>query len=365
MSYLKSFNSIFKLNENDSQFTENQYGVLQVSKAKQYQQIPELIKQLDRFENTKNSEVGQNTTGSELIVKLIIAQLKMHGIEVEDTGGEYNSKLANTIKSFQAKKGLPETGKVDHATYNVLFGGKAPATKKSKSNVKSGELNTNEKIALDQLILDGYTWEATAAVMGVIGGESGFQMFKEAGYKNTSNSRIRAIFGSRVAKLSDSELDELKQSDEAFFNKVYGGTRDKNGKVKEFHGNAPDEGYKYVGRGFNGITFKGNYKAAEDCTKIKFVDNPELMEEPENAAKALSCYFKKIKNISDFEKAFQEAFRFNAGPGKSFEYYASSNNPVAVHGIPLKRKKAQEYYQKIAKFFDASNKDKSKGRENS
>jgi predicted chitinase len=355
MSYLKSFNSIFKLNENDSQFTQNQYGVLQVSKAKQYQQIPELIKQLDRFENTKNSEVGQNTTGSELIVKLIIAQLKMHGIEVEDTGGEYNSKLANTIKAFQAKKGLPETGKVDHSTYNVLFGGEAPANKKSKPNVKSGELTTNEKIALDQLILDGYTREAAAAVMGVVGGESGFQMFKEASYKNTDNSRIRAIFSKKLGKMSDADLDILKKSDEAFFNAVYGGEA----------GNAPDEGYKYVGRGFNGITFQGNYKAAEECTKIGFVDNPELMEEPENAAKALSCYFKKIKNIKDFEDAYKQAFLQNAGPAYKWEKLLKSKNPVIRDGIPLKRKKAKEYYQKIAKFFDASNKDKSKGRENS
>jgi predicted chitinase len=355
MSYLKSFNSIFKLNENNSQFTQNQYGVLQVSKAKQYQQIPELIKQLDRFENTKNSEVSQNTAGSELIVKLIIAQLKMHGIEVEDTGGEYNSKLENVIKAFQAKKGLPETGKVDHVTYNVLFGGEAPTTKKSKSNVKSGELDTNEKIALDQLILDGYTREAAAAVMGVVGGESGFQMFKEASYKNTDNSRIRAIFSRKLGKMSNSDLDTLKKSDEAFFNAVYGGEA----------GNAPDEGYKYIGRGFNGITFKGNYKDAEKCTAIKFVDNPKLMEEPENAAKALSCYFKKIKNITDFEDAYKQAFLQNAGPAYEWEDLLKSKNPVVRDGIPLKRKKAKEYYQKIAKFFDASNKDKSIGRENS
>lgn len=199
------------------------------------------------------------------------------------------------------------------------------------------DLNDNENIVLKTLKEDGFTDEAAAGVMGVVGGESGFKTFKETGYGTTSNSRIRAIFGARVSKYTDAELDALKKSDENFFNVVYGGQ----------HGNAPDEGYKYVGRGFNGITFKGNYKAAENCTGIGFVSNPELMEDPKNAAKALSCYFKTIKNISDFEKAFQEAFRWNAGPGNSFEYYASSKNPVAVQGIPLKRGKAQEYYKKI------------------
>lgn len=198
-------------------------------------------------------------------------------------------------------------------------------------------LNQNEQIVYDTLIADGYTKEAAAAVMGVVGGESGFQTLKEASYRTTSNDRIRAIFGSRVSAYSDSALTSLKQSDENFFNAVYGG----------MYGNAANEGYKYVGRGFNGITFKGNYQAAQNCTGINFVGQPELMEQPKYAAKALSCYFKMIKSINDLEKAFQEAYRQNAGPAYSFAFYASNSNPVNVTGIPLKRAKAQEYYSKI------------------
>lgn len=198
-------------------------------------------------------------------------------------------------------------------------------------------LNTNEQIVFEQLKEDGFTDEAAAAVMGVVGGESGFKTFKEASYRNTSNSRIRAIFPSKFGKMSDSKINQIKKSDEDFFNVVYGG----------MFGNAPNEGWKYVGRGFNGITFKGNYQAAQNCTGISFVSNPELMEDPSNAAKALSCYFKKVKDIDEFENAFREAFRQNAGPGHSWEYYANSSNPVAVTGIPLKRGKAQEYYKKI------------------
>lgn len=214
------------------------------------------------------------------------------------------------------------------------------SSKESSSNINQTEvkgLNPNENIVFQTLKDDGFTDEAAAAVMGVVGGESGFKTFKEASYRNTSNSRIRSIFPSKLGKMSDSKLNKIKKSDEDFFNAVYGG----------MYGNAPDEGYKYVGRGFNGITFKGNYKAAQDCTGISFVSNPELMEDPSNAAKALSCYFKKIKDINDFEKAFQEAYRQNAGPGHSWEYYANSTNPVSVTGIPLKREKSKEYYKKI------------------
>lgn len=211
---------------------------------------------------------------------------------------------------------------------------------KSNSSIPSDpikELNDNENIVFKQLKEDGFTDEAAAAVMGVVGGESGFKTFKEIGYGTTSNDRIRAIFGSKLGKYSDEQLNTLKKSDEDFFNAVYGG----------MYGNAPNEGYKYVGRGFNGITFKGNYEAAKKCTGIDFVGQPELLEDPKYAAKALSCYFKPVKDISEFEPAFREAFRQNAGPGNSWEYYASSTNPVAVHGIPLKRGKAEQYYKKI------------------
>lgn len=198
-------------------------------------------------------------------------------------------------------------------------------------------LNQNEQIVFDTLTADGYTKAAAAAVMGVVGGESGFKTLKEISYSTTSNDRIRAIFGSKLAAYSDSALTSLKQSDENFFNAVYGG----------MYGNAENEGYKYVGRGFNGITFKGNYQAAQNCTGIPFVAQPELLEQPKYAAKALSCYFKMMKDIKDLEPAFQEAYRQNAGPAYSFEYYKTSTNPVNITGIPLKRAKAQEYFSKI------------------
>jgi len=198
-------------------------------------------------------------------------------------------------------------------------------------------LNRNEQIVFDQLTKDGYTREAAAAVMGVVGGESGFQTLKEIGYNTTSNDRIRAIFGDRVSGYSDTALTALKQNYNDFFNAVYGGK----------YGNGPDEGAKYVGRGFNGITFKGNYVAAKNATGIDFVNKPELLERPEYAAKALSAYFKMIKDIKELEPAFQEAYRNNAGPANSFAFYAANQNPVNVVGIPLKRKKAQEYYEKI------------------
>jgi len=248
---------------------------------------------------------------------------KLYNIFDEQTGLENILKLA--------------LGAEDEETDEVIDSSDETSKSESKPVSEIKGLNDNESIVLQTLKDDGFTDEAASAVMGVVGGESGFKTFKEVSYKNTSNDRIRAIFSSKLGGMSDSELNKLKKSDEDFFNKVYGG----------MYGNAPDEGHKYVGRGFNGITFKGNYEAAQNCTGIGFVNSPELMEDPSNAAKALSCYFKKVKDIDDFEKAFQETYRQNAGPGNSWEYYSSSQNPVNVTGIPLKREKAKQYYDKI------------------
>lgn len=212
-------------------------------------------------------------------------------------------------------------------------------------------MNNNEKIVYCRLKADGYTKAAIAAVMGVCAGESGFQTLKEASYSTTSNERIRAIFGSRVSSYSESALNSLKLSDQNFFDAVYG----------NMYGNAANEGYKYVGRGFNGLTFKdayriyGNKLNAAYGENIDLVQNPQLVEQPKYAAMVLSQYMQPVKNITTFEEAFQEAYRQNAGPAYSFAYYAASTNIVNVQGIPLKRNKGQAYLDAInnGEFSDA------------
>jgi len=210
-------------------------------------------------------------------------------------------------------------------------------------------MSENEIMVYCRLKEDGFSEASIAAIMGVVGGESGFKTLKETSYSTTSNERIRAIFGSRLSAYSESALTTLKSSYENFFNAVYGGQ----------HGNGPNnitsvnEGAKYVGRGFNGITFKGNYVAMQNGinqqynSKIDLVNNPQLLENAGIAAKALSYYFRMVKGINDFEPAFQEAFRQNAGPAYSFAYYNSSSNPTAVVGIPLKRNKGLFYLNAI------------------
>lgn len=204
-------------------------------------------------------------------------------------------------------------------------------------------MNQNEILVYCRLKADGYTKQAIAAVMGVCGGESGFQTLSEIGYTTTPNANIRNIFY-KLANQSDAYINQCKTSDYNFFNCVYGGDS----------GNGPTEGYKYRGRGFNGLTFKSNYERIGNKINsfykinIDLVQNPELLEQPKYAAMALSMYFyDTVKNINDFETAFQEAYRQNAGPGYSFAVYAASQNYVHLYGIPKKRDKAKYYLDAI------------------
>ena len=252
------------------------------------------------------------------------------------------TEFHNMIADYQKTKvfsGFSDS-RIDtaQATINTLYGEILGYENISNATVRNiTQLSTNEKLVFEALKKQGFTDETTAAVMGVASGESGFQTFKELSYSTTPNSRIRAIFGGKLGNKTDAELDTLKKSDKAFFNAVYGG----------MYGNAPDEGYLYVGRGFNGITFKANYQDAQNCSGINFVSNPELMEDPKNAAAALACYFRTIKNESDLKKAFEKAYVLNAGIGNSFATYANSQNIVHKVGMPTRWGNTQSFYNYI------------------
>jgi predicted chitinase len=240
------------------------------------------------------------------------------------TDGVFGPKTEAAVKHAQNYFGFAKTGIATEVLMHKIMCKLPP--------VLPAKLNPIEQMVKETLLSKGFTKTATAAVMGVVGGESAFKMFKETSYRNTDNRRIKSIF-SKTKKLSDEALNKLKSDDKAFFDFVYGG----------MYGNAPDEGYKYVGRGFNGITFKANYQVAATATGIDFVGQPELMEVPENAALALANYFKSVKDMTELEPTFKEAYRINAGIGHTFEFYAKSTNAAHVDGIPRKRAKASYY----------------------
>lgn len=161
-----------------------------------------------------------------------------------------------------------------------------------------------------------------AAIMAVVQKESNFKPQSEKSYANTSNARIRSIF-SITRNLTDSYLTALKKDPERFFNLVYGGK----------FGNDLSEGFLYRGRGFNQLTFKGNYKKYGDALGIDLVKNPELVNDPGIAAKIVALFMKSAfadnasivkqrygaRNVNDFKDnatAVNAFYNANAGFGK-------------------------------------------------
>ena len=166
-----------------------------------------------------------------------------------------------------------------------------------------------------------------AGIVSVIGTESNYVPKTEVTYRNTPNDRIRLIFGSRVAKYTEAQLTVLKTNDVAFFDSVYGG---------QYGNNKPGDGYKYRGRGFNGITFYENYLRYGIAIKVDLVNNPDLLNQVPIAAAAAAVYFadtlkaaqtngsllkrvgvRSLSDVKDFETGVKVALQANAGFGKS------------------------------------------------
>jgi len=158
-------------------------------------------------------------------------------------------------------------------------------------------------------------------ILSVIGKESGFTAVKEKGYCQTNDSRIVSVFGNRGKKCKS-----LKCDDKQFFECVYG----KDSGVR-LGNTQPGDGWKYIGRGLNGITGRGNYKKYGQMIGVDLENNPELLEKPEIAAKAAIAFFlkgkdpKTLPNFTDKESAIKYFADVNAGKKSDFSRTAALN----------------------------------------
>ena len=129
-----------------------------------------------------------------------------------------------------------------------------------------------------------------AGIAGIAMGESNMSMHVETGYSHTSNDRIREVFPSLTSGLSDEQLDELKATDQSWFEFVYG-PQSRTGRAL---GNTQaGDGYKFRGRGFIQLTGRANYQRYSDLIKQPAVmDNPDLALEPAVSALLTVAYIK-------------------------------------------------------------------------
>ena len=185
----------------------------------------------------------------------------------------------------------------------------------------------NIYLIVSRAIAKGTTNRFTqSAILAIASKESGFIPKSEQGYGHTTNERIRAVFGSRLASYDETQLTALKANDEEFFDAIYG---------LPMYGQTHDEGYRYRGRGFNQITFKGNYKMIGDGIGVDLVNNPDKLNEPQVASDSLLYYFTKnfnsvggkaylakigvadINSFTDTKSALDAVFQANRGWGKT------------------------------------------------
>jgi len=175
----------------------------------------------------------------------------------------------------------------------------------------------NISLLIDEMKKNGITNPYTQiGILSVVSKESNFRPKGEQSYANTSNSRIRKIFGSRVAKYSDAELDQLKKNPKDFFNVVY---------AKTVGNQGGDDGWIYRGRGFNQLTGIKNYEKYGRMAGMgdDLVKNPTLLDDPKISAKVALAFFTKGKSGSSFpnfnnkEDAAKYFADINSGGGVS------------------------------------------------
>lgn len=199
---------------------------------------------------------------------------------------------------------------------------------------------TNKDIVINELKAAGITNKySIAAILAIIDKESGFKPQSEQSYANTSNDRIRSIFSS-TRSLSDADLTNLKKDPVKFFNFVYGGK----------FGNSATDGFTYRGRGFNQLTFKGNYDKFGKILNMDLVNHPDLVNDPKVAAKIVAAYFKeqftnnadivlkryKAKSINDFKNsktAVNAFYNANAGFGKDTSNITTAGKTKALSKV--------------------------------
>lgn len=220
----------------------------------------------------------------------------------------------------------------------------------SLSNEQKSNAANIIKAAVDSGITNKY---AIAAILAIISKESEFKPKSEN--LNYSEKRIKEVFPSLKNRASD-----LDNNPEALGNAIYGGR----------YGNANNEGYKYRGRGYNQLTFKGNYDKFGKLIKVDIVKNPDLVNDPVVAAKIAIAFFidgiKDLKrlgklklynaeSINDFKNltdSILAMYHVNAGTGKQVSNIKNLQNNDIVGGFTKAKNRIQNIYNDLKNIIE-------------
>jgi predicted chitinase len=243
--------------------------------------------------------------------------------------------FADALRKWQKSKGVNPDGILGPQTWLLMKASilvaKPATTVKPVTGGQGGSyirtLSASQRTNLDFIAQELNKSAVTnpfskAAMLSIVSKEIEFHLKQEGGYSKTPNERIRKIFGSRFPPgTSDDFINTLKSDDEKFFNYVYGGR----------NGNKANEGYKYLGRGFNQITFKERYQRVGKLIGIKLEDEPQKLNTLPVATAAL---------IADFVD------RFNHAPAKTLAAY----NTTGINGFTRLKDAVMAFYHANAGF---------------
>jgi predicted chitinase len=134
-----------------------------------------------------------------------------------------------------------------------------------------------------------------AAVLANALKESKGKTIAEISYRTTPYARIVEVFGNaRLQKFPPEQWDRIKQNDVEFFDHMYGVTCSDRSKPEGFKHFQVGDGFKYRGRGFIQFTGKSLYSRLSQLAygDERFVSNPDLLLDPDNAANATAAFMK-------------------------------------------------------------------------
>ena len=154
-----------------------------------------------------------------------------------------------------------------------------------KSVPKIPQLPGAKGVALAALVAAGLSSKAQANIMSQIESESNFRPRSED-LTYSSAERIHKKFGKKRFPTVES-AEPYVNNPEKLANYAYAKT----------DGNSePGDGWKYRGRGFLQHTGKNQYKEISKYTGVDVLNNPDLLNDPAVAAKAIPWFFLKYKN---------------------------------------------------------------------
>ena len=190
-------------------------------------------------------------------------------------------KVPEKVKEEAPKKEAPTAKKEEVPEAPKPTAQKAPSRAPS---LPSAALPSGAAPVVAALSAAGLSQKAQANVLAQVKSESNF-VPKSENLNYSSPERIQTVFGKGRFPTVESAKPYVKNP-EALANYVYAHT-DGNSEL--------GDGWKYRGRGFLQHTGKAQYESIKKYTGIDVVSNPDLLNSPDVAAKAVPWFFLQYK----------------------------------------------------------------------